>query len=130
MRGDSHDCATHWTPHSHRVRAPGSVASQLLCPATPKLASGSKSHPIAAPIDAYVRVTADDASVTGLTADDFAVTLDNRAVEEFSLTLPPNQDSAQKVSVVIVVKEDQYRADARHTQALSISWASATSCRS
>ena len=28
-----------------------------------------EAHPIAAPIDAYVRVTADDESVAGLTAD-------------------------------------------------------------
>jgi hypothetical protein len=67
-----------------------------------------ESRPIEAPIDAYVRVTEEDESVTGLTADDFAVTLDGQAVEEFSLTLPPSQDSAQKVSVAIVIRADAY----------------------
>ncbi len=67
-----------------------------------------ESKQIAAPIDAYVRVTAGGDSVTGLTAADFAVTLDGAPVEQFTLTLPPSQDSTQKVSVVIVIKEDQY----------------------
>lgn len=65
-------------------------------------------HPIEAPIDAYVRVTAGGEAVTGLTANDFAVTLDGQAVENFSLTLPPNQDSAQKVSVVIVLRNNEF----------------------
>ena len=60
-----------------------------------------ESHPIAAPIDAYVRVTQGDEPVAGLTPTDFAVTLDGAPVE-FSLTLPPNEDNAQKVSVVIM----------------------------
>jgi hypothetical protein len=61
-----------------------------------------ESHPISAPIDAYVRVTEGTGPVTGLTPADFDVTLDGAPVE-FALTLPPNQDSAQKVSVVIVI---------------------------
>jgi hypothetical protein len=66
-----------------------------------------QSHPIAAPIDAYVRVTEDAGPVTGLTPDDFAVTLDDAPVD-FTLTLPPNQDSAQKVSVVIVMRNNEF----------------------
>ena len=65
-----------------------------------------ESQPIAAPIDAYVRVTAGGDSVTGLTAADFAVTLDGAPVEDFALTLPPSQDSTQKMSVVIVFEDN------------------------
>jgi hypothetical protein len=53
-------------------------------------------------------VTATGEPVAGLTADEFGVTLDGRAVDQFELTLPPGQDSSQKVSVVIVVKVDPY----------------------
>ena len=67
-----------------------------------------ESQPIAAPIDAYVRVIAGGDPVTGLTPADFTVTLDGAPVEQFALTLPPSQDSTQKVSVVIVIREDQY----------------------
>lgn len=66
------------------------------------------SQPIAAPIDAYVRVTAGEDPVPGLTPADFTVTLDGAPVEQFALTLPPSQDSTQKVSVVIVMMEHPY----------------------
>jgi hypothetical protein len=66
-----------------------------------------ESHPISAPIDAYVRVTEGTEPVTGLTPADFAVTLDGAPVD-FTLTLPPNQDSSQKVSVVIVINNSEF----------------------
>ena len=77
-------------------------------PAQAEIGLRVASHPIAAPIDAYVRVTAEGKSVAGLTTDDFSVTVDGKPVEQFALTLPPNQDSTQKVSVVIVIEEDRY----------------------
>ena len=65
-----------------------------------------ESQPIGAPIDAYVWVTEGSEPVAGLTPADFAVTLDGAPVE-FALTLPPSQDSAQKVSVVIVINNSE-----------------------
>jgi hypothetical protein len=66
-----------------------------------------ESHPITAPIDAYVWVTEGGEPVAGLTSADFAVTLDGAPVD-FALTLPPDQDSAQKVSVVIVMRNVEF----------------------
>jgi hypothetical protein len=66
-----------------------------------------EAHPLAAPIDAYVRVTEAGESVAGLTPADFAVTLDGAPVE-FALSLPPNQDSAEKVSIVIVINNSDF----------------------
>lgn len=66
-----------------------------------------ESHPISAPIDAYVWVTEGGEPVAGLTPADFAITLDGAPVD-FALTLPPDQDSTQKVSVVLVMRNREF----------------------
>ncbi len=96
-----------------RVRIPSALllllgSTLIAMPGHAEVGLRVESQPIASPIDAYVRVTAGGATVTGLTAADFAVTLDGVPVEEFTLTLPPNQDSTQKVSVVIVIEDDPF----------------------
>jgi hypothetical protein len=62
--------------------------------------------PVTGPIDAYARVTTEGGeTMAGLTADDFAVTLDGQAVDDFAFGLPPDQDPAQRVSWVLVVTD-------------------------
>ena len=96
-----------------RVRIPSALllllgSTLIATPGHAEVGLRVESQPIAAPIDAYVRVTAGGVPVTGLTPADFTVTLDGAPVEQFALTLPPRQDSTQKVSVVIVIREDRY----------------------
>jgi hypothetical protein len=64
-----------------------------------------ESRPLTAPIDAYVRVMEGGKPVAGLTPADFAVRLDGAPVD-FTLTLPPKQDSTQKVSAVLIIREE------------------------
>lgn len=82
----------------------GTIA--IAVPAHAEVGLRVQPHPIEAPIDAFVRVTEGGEPVAGLTPADFSVTLDGAPVE-YALTLPPNQDSAQKVSVVIVMRQSQ-----------------------
>jgi hypothetical protein len=56
------------------------------------------------PIEAYVLATDEGGALSGLAAEDFAVTLDGAPIGPFELTLPPRQDPTQKVSVVIVAR--------------------------
>ena len=60
------------------------------------------------PVDVFVRVSANGDSITGLTADDFTVTLDGAPLDQFTLTLPPSQDSTQRLSIVIVMRDDRF----------------------
>jgi len=66
-----------------------------------------EARPIGDPLQAFVTVTSGTppAPVTGLTAADFTVTLDGVSVPiaQSDLTLPPSQDSNQKVSVVFAM---------------------------
>jgi hypothetical protein len=61
-----------------------------------------ESRPDSGPIEAYVRVSDGFGTVSGLTASDFDVTLDGAPLSTFSVGLPPDQDSAQRISVVII----------------------------
>ena len=100
-----------------RVRIPSALllllgSTLIAMPGHAEVGLRVESQPIAAPIDAYVRVTAGGDPVTGLTPADFTVTLDGAPVEQFALTLPPSQDSTQKVSVVIVIEGGPVLPDA------------------
>jgi VWFA-related protein len=61
--------------------------------------------PVTSPIQAFLTVTgANGEPVPGLTLSDFTVTIDGAALTSPpSFTLPPNQDPAQKVSVVFAM---------------------------
>jgi hypothetical protein len=65
-----------------------------------------ESRPMAAPIEASAWVTDGPNAITGLTDDDFSVTLDGTPVDDFTLTLPPAQDPAQKVSLAFAIDHD------------------------
>lgn len=71
-------------------------------PAVAGIALRIEAWPINKPLDAYVLVTDASGPVVGLTAEDFTVTLDGVALNEFGFKLPPNQDPTQHVSVVVV----------------------------
>jgi hypothetical protein len=71
-------------------------------PAVAGIALRLEAWPINKPLDAYVLVTDASGPVVGLTADDFTVTLDGVALNEFGFKLPPSQDPTQHVSVVVV----------------------------
>ena len=97
---------------ARRVRIPSALllllgSTLITMPGHAEVGLRVESQPITAPIDAYVRVMEGGEPVAGLTPADFAVTLDGAPVE-FTLTLPPKQDSTQRVSVVIVIREDRY----------------------
>ena len=62
-----------------------------------------ESRPNTGPIEAYAWVTNDGDPVTGLTAEDFAVTLDGAPIDGFSLSLPPAEDPGQHLSVALVL---------------------------
>jgi len=67
-----------------------------------------EAKPISDPIQAFVTVTdATGARVGGLGANDFTVTLDGVTIQQPGFTLPPTQDSSQKVSVVFVMDYSQ-----------------------
>lgn len=87
-----------------------SLLSALAC-ATGSATAGVElrveSMPIVQPIDAYILVTDGESPVAGLTAEDFSITLDGNALEEFEFSLPPSQDPSQNVSVVIVAPASQ-----------------------
>ncbi len=60
--------------------------------------------PNSGPIEAYVRVSDANGSVAGLAGGDFAVRLDGVPVGTSGFGLPPDQDSAQKTSVVFAFR--------------------------
>lgn len=62
-----------------------------------------EARPADGPIEAFVRVTDAGAPVEGLAADDFTVLIDGQIVPIGGLTLPPDQDGTQKVSVVFAM---------------------------
>jgi hypothetical protein len=64
-----------------------------------------ESRPISVPIEAYVRVMAGDEAVVGLAQGDFTVTLDGSPVSRLRVRLPPAQDTARKLSVVLVLAD-------------------------
>jgi hypothetical protein len=72
-----------------------SLLSALAC-ATGSATAGVElrveSMPIVQPIDAYILVTDGESPVAGLTTEDFSITLDGAALEEFEFSLPPRQD--------------------------------------
>ncbi len=80
-----------------------SVAVLLTGPARADIDLRVESRPNTDPIEAFVRVTDGSGSVTGLTAADFAVTLDGAALTTFTLGLPPDQDPTQKSSIAFVL---------------------------
>ncbi len=87
------------------------VASTLTAaPARADIDLRVESRPNTGAIEAYVRVTDGSGSVTGLTRGDFAVKLDAAPLDTFTLSLPPDQDPAQKVSVVFVNAIDSFVA--------------------
>jgi hypothetical protein len=65
-----------------------------------------ESRPMAAPIQASAWVTDGPNAVTGLTGDDFSVTLDGAPVDGFTLTLPPSQDPAQRISIAFAINHN------------------------
>jgi hypothetical protein len=69
-----------------------------------------ESWPNTGPIEAFVRVTDGAGSVRGLTGPDFAVTLDGTPLGTFTLGLPPDQDPAQRISVVFVLNNGSFAA--------------------
>ena len=89
-----------------------SLAAFLACPALADIDLRVESRPLAEPIEAFVRVTDGGGSVTGLTADDFAVTLDGTPLNSFVFDLPPNLDSTQKKSIVFVINDGRTQGSA------------------
>ena len=82
------------------------LATALAGPARADVKVRVEARPISDPIQAFVTVTnGAGAPVEGLTAADFAVTLDGIpvAVNGGNLTLPPAEDANQKVSVVFAM---------------------------
>jgi VWFA-related protein len=73
-------------------------------PARAEVSLRVDAQPITGPIQAFVSVTdANGDPVAGLTPGDFIVTLDNDPITLSGFTLPPDQNSSRKVSVVIVM---------------------------
>ena len=66
-----------------------------------------ESRPMDQPIDAYVLVQDGSTPVAGLAAQDFQVMLDGVPLDQFEFALPPREDPAQRVSVVIVAKGER-----------------------
>lgn len=64
-----------------------------------------ESRPIAGPVEAFVRITADGEDVAGLQAGDFTVRLDGRQVDRLAFRLPPDQDDAQSLSIMLVLAD-------------------------
>lgn len=60
--------------------------------------------PNTGPIAAYVRVSGANGSIAGLTSGEFAVKLDGAPVAASGFGPPPNQDPAQKTSVVFAFR--------------------------
>src|SRR5688572_21406043 len=60
--------------------------------------------PSTGPIEAYVRVSGSNGTIAGLTGGDFAVRLDGAPVSASGFGPPPNQDPAQKTSVVFAFR--------------------------
>lgn len=100
---------------SARLAARGATiwALGLLCAVSAQAEVGLRidSQPASEPIEAYVLVTVGGAPISGLTADDFAVTLDGAAFTDFEWTPPPSQDPAQKVSILITMSVFDPMAD-------------------
>ena len=67
-----------------------------------------ESRPIVQAIDAYVLVTDNEIPIAGMTAGDFSITLDGMALAEFEFSLPPGQDPAQNVSIVVVARTSSF----------------------
>jgi hypothetical protein len=61
-------------------------------------------RPRSGPIEAYVLPTGDNGPISDLGAEDFLVTIDGAPIGPFGLTLPPRQDPAQKLSIVIMAR--------------------------
>ncbi|MFZ2508186.1 MAG: hypothetical protein WAW79_06925 [Steroidobacteraceae bacterium] len=80
-----------------------SVAILLTGPARADIDLRVESRPMAGPIEAFVRVTDGSGSVTGLTAADFAVTLDVVPLNMSTFGLPPDQDPTQKLSIIFII---------------------------
>ena len=64
-----------------------------------------ESRPITRRIEAYVRVWAGEEVAAGLEPGDFALTLDGKQVDRFGFRLPPDQDPAQRPSIVLVLAD-------------------------
>ena len=92
------------------------LATALAGPARADVKLRVEARPISDPIQAFVTVTnGAGAPVDGLTAADFAVTLDGDpvTVNGGNVTLPPAVDATQKVSVVFAMDYSRERFNAR-----------------
>ena len=67
-----------------------------------------ESRPMDQPIDAYVLVTDGTTPVPGLTAQEFQVMLDGVPLDPIEFALPPREDPAQRVSILIVAAADRF----------------------
>jgi hypothetical protein len=64
-----------------------------------------ESRPISGRIEAYVRVRAGGELVAGLAPGDFVLALDGTPVDRFGFGLPPAQDAAQQLSIILVLAD-------------------------
>ena len=83
------------------------LAALVAAPALAEVDLRIESRPMTAPIEAFVRVTADSETVAGLVRGDFAVTLDGRPLTRFGFRLPVEQDPAQNLSIVFVLADSR-----------------------
>ena len=82
------------------------VAVQLLAAtASADVNPRVEARPITGPIEAFVRVTANAKAVTGLEPGDFSLAVDGVRVSRFAFRLPPDQDPAQHLSIVLVLAD-------------------------
>ena len=81
------------------------VASLVMAPSRADVDLRIESRPITSPIEAFVRVTTNGEAVAGLEQGDFAVRLDGMRVGSFTVRLPPDQDTARHLSIVLVMAD-------------------------
>jgi hypothetical protein len=81
----------------------GGVSSQAVAGVEVRV----ESRPMEQPIDAYVLVKDGSTPVAGLVAQDFQVMLDGVPLDQFEFALPPREDPAQRVSVVLVTSAER-----------------------
>lgn len=90
-----------------RLRTPGLLAIVQLAAASSfaDIDLRVEAWPKTEPVDVSVRVSDGGDAIDGLTAGDFAVTLDGQALDDYTLALPPSQDPTQRISDVLVVSD-------------------------
>ncbi len=88
-----------------RLAVLAAASTLIAAPASAEINLRVESRPNTDPLEAFVRVTDGSGPVMALTSADFVVTLDGAPLGTFTLSLPPDQDPTQRVSVVFVVTE-------------------------